>query len=232
MAGRDVGRPRVDEFAVDLVREEEEVVALHQVADAVHLLARVEVSGGVVGVANQDAARALVDEPLEFGDVGQRKALLDGRNDGADDRTGRDGKGHVVGIGRLGDDDFVARVEARHKGEEHRLGASRGDDDFVGRELDLVLGVVLDQLLAQRAVAVAGAVFEYRAVDVAQCVEADLRRGYVGLADVEVVDFRAARLGRFGQRHEFADGRSRHQLRTLGNGWHRSCCSFCPPAAA
>lgn len=123
MAGRDVGRPRVDELAVDLVREEEEVVALHQVADAVHLLARVEVSGGVVGVANQDAARALVDEPLEFGDVGQRKALLDGRNDGADDRTGRDGKGHVVGIGRLGDDDFVARVEARHEGEEHRLGA-------------------------------------------------------------------------------------------------------------
>ena len=222
MAGRDVGRTRVDEFAVDLVREEEEVVAFDQIADAVHLLARVEVSGGVVGVANQDAARAFVDKPLEFGDVGQREALLDGRDDGADDRTGRDGEGHVVGIGRLGDDNLVARIEARHEGEEHGLGAARGDDDFVGRELDLVLGVVFDQLLAQRAVTVAGAVFEHCAVDVAQCVEADLRRGQVGLSDVEVVDFCAARLGRFGQRHELAYGRSRHQLRTLGNGWHRS----------
>ena len=36
---RDVRRPRVDVFAVNLVREEEQVVLLHQIAYLVHLLA-------------------------------------------------------------------------------------------------------------------------------------------------------------------------------------------------
>ena len=141
---------------------------------------------------------------------GRAKPLSIVVDDGADDRPGRDGEGHVVGVGRFGNDDLVTGVEARHEGEEHRLGAPGRDDDLVGRELDLVLLVVRHELFAQRAVAVAGAVFEHLAVDVLQGLESHLGGRQVGLSDVQVVDFRTACRGGFGQRHEFADGRGRH----------------------
>ena len=212
MAGRNVGRTGVDEFAVDLVRKEEQVVFLHHVADAVHLAAGVEVTRGVVGVADQDAARAVVDQLLELLDRGQRESVLDGGHHRADHGARRNGEGHVVGVGRFGNDDFVARVEARHEGEEHGLGAARGDDDLLGRELDLILLVIGHQLFAQRAVAVAGAVFQHLAVDVFEGFETLLGRGEVGLADVQMVDFRSPGAGRVGQRDEFAYRGGRHLL--------------------
>ena len=206
VAGRYVGRPGVDEFAVDFVGEEEQVVFFDQVADAVHLLACVQVPRGVVGIADQDTARAVVDELFEFRDVGQCESLLDRRYHGAYHGPCGDGEGHVIGVGRLGDDDLVAGVEARHEGEQHGLGTARRDDDVVGRELDLELFVVTYQFLAQRAISVAGAVFEHRTVDLFQGVEPGLRRRQVGLADVQVVDLGAACPGGFGQRDELAYG--------------------------
>ena len=212
MARRDVGRTRIDEFAVDLVREEEQVVFLDQIADLVHLPPRIEVTRRVVGVADQDAARAFVDQFLELLDRGQREAVLDRRYHRADHRSGRDREGHVVGIGRFGDDDLVARVETRHEGEQHGFGTARGDDDLLGREFDLVLVVVGDQLLTQRTIAVAGAVFQYFAVDAFQRVESYLRGREVGLSDVQVVDLDPSCPGGIGQRHEFAYRGGRHLL--------------------
>ena len=195
MAGRDIGRARVDEFAVNLVREEEQIVLLHQIADLIHLLAGVEIPRRVVGVADQDAARAFVDELLELLDGRQRESLLDRREHGADHGARRDGEGHVVGVGGLRNDDLVARIQARHEGEQHGLRAARGDDDVVGVQANLVLLVVARELLAQGAVAVAGAVLQNRAVDPLQGVEPHPGRGQVGLSDVQVVYLRAARLG-------------------------------------
>ena len=215
MAGRNIGRTGIDELAVNLVGEEEKIVFLHQIADALHLLAGVEVARGVVGVADQDAARALVDQFFELRDVGQRKTLFDRRDDRTDHGARRDGESHIVGVGRFGHDDFVAGVQARHEGEQHRFGTSRGDDDLFGRKFDLVLLVVARQLFAERPVTVAGAVFEYVAVDLLQRCESRLGRRQIGLADVEVVDSDSPRPGGFRQRNEFAYRRCRHQLGAL-----------------
>ena len=76
-------------------------------------------------VADQDTARAVVDELFEFRDVGQCESLLDRRYHGAYHGPCGDGEGHVIGVGRLGDDDLVAGVEARHEGEQHGLGTAR-----------------------------------------------------------------------------------------------------------
>ena len=220
MAGRDIGRPRIDEFAVDFVRKEKKVVALHQIADLHHLAARIEVPRRVVGVADQDAARAVVDKLLELLDRRQREAVLDRGGDRPDHGAGRYGESHVVGVGRFGYDDLVARIEARHEGEKHRFGASRRDDDVVGRQADLVLGVILDQLFAQRPVAVAGAVFQHGAVYLLQGVQPHLRRGQIGLADVEMIDLHAAGLGGLGQRKEFSNRRLGHFTGPKGNLRH------------
>ena len=210
MARRDIGRARVDKLAIDLVREEEQIVLLDQIADAVHLLARIEVARRVVRVTDQNSARALVDKLLELLDLGQREALLDRGRDGADDCSGRDCEGHIVGVGRLGNDDLIAWIEARHKGKQHGLRASRSDDDVVGREFYLILVVVANKLLAQRQKSVAGAILQQFAVDFRERIQTLLRRGQVGLTDIEVVDFHSTTFGRIGQRHQLADRRSGH----------------------
>ena len=109
----------------------------------------------------------------------------------ADHGARRNGEGHVVGVGRFGNDDFVARVQARHEGEEHGLGAARGDDDLLGRKLDLVLLVVGRQLFAERR---GSRRWDCIPAPCGRCALRDsspvLGRGEVGLADVQVVDFR------------------------------------------
>ena len=213
----DVRRTRVDEFAVHLVGEEVQGVFLHEVPDPVHLLLGVQVARRVVGVADQDRLRALVDQFLEFLDLRQAEALLDRRHDRADHGARGHGERHVVGVRRLRDDDFVARVQAAQEGEEYRLAAAARDDDFVRREFDLVAVIVADQRLPQRAVALRRAVFQRLAVDVLQHVQRLLRRRQVRLTDVQLVDLDPALLRRIRQRRQLPDRRQRHLHPPLRN---------------
>ena len=147
MAGRDVGRVGVDELAVDLIGEEEKVVLLDQIANLVHLLPSVEVARRVVGVADEEGSRVLVDEGFKLLNGGKRKSLFDGGGDGADAGTGGNGKRHVVGVGGLGDDDFITGVQAGEESKQHSLRTTGSDDDVVGSELNVVAVIVVDQLL-------------------------------------------------------------------------------------
>ena len=58
---RDIWSVCIGKFAVHLVAEKEEVVALHNVANLHHLLAGIDVACRVVRVANHDGARAFID---------------------------------------------------------------------------------------------------------------------------------------------------------------------------
>ena len=220
MAGGDIGRPRVDVFAVHLIGEEVQVVFLHQVAYLLHLAPRIEIARRVVRVADHDGACAVVDEFLEFLHLRQREALLNGGGYRADFRSSRDGEGHVVGVSRFGHDDFIARIEARQEGEEHRLGTARGDDDVIGRHVDVVLGIVPHQFLPVAEVALGGGVFENRPADLLQRVQSHLWCGQVGLSDVEVEDPRAPFLCCCGEWSEFPDGRLGHLQSADGYFWH------------
>ena len=121
MHGRDVRRTRVDELAIHLIREQVEVVLLHEVANLVHLLLRVEVAGRVVRIADQDSLRAFVDQLLKFLHLRQTKALVDGGRDRTDNRSSRNRKAHVVGVRRLRNDDLVTGIQTAHESEKYRL---------------------------------------------------------------------------------------------------------------
>ena len=112
MAGRDVWRTGVDILSVDFVGEEIEVVFLYQVAYLVHLAACVKIARGVVRVANHYRTGALVDQFLELFDLRKRETFVYRGGNGAYLCPCRDGKSHVVGVCRLGNDAFVARVQA------------------------------------------------------------------------------------------------------------------------
>ncbi len=220
MEGRDVGRARVAELAVDLVGEKEEVVFLHEVADLEHLLHCVEIAGGVVGVADEYALCARSDQFLEFLDGGQCEAFVDARGHGDDLGSGRDGEGHIVGVGRLGHDDLVARIETCHKGEQHGLGAAGGDDDVVDIDVDIETLVILLQLLAQRRQTVRRAVFQHFAVDLLESFKAFGRCRHIGLADIEPVDLYASFGSLCGKRIEATDRRRRHDTSSMRYFWH------------
>ena len=42
---------------------------------------------------------------------------------------------------------YVMAIQAREEGEEHSLGTATGDDDVVGGNVDVVLGVVVNETL-------------------------------------------------------------------------------------
>ena len=152
----------------------------------------------------------LVDEFLKLLHLRQRESLLNGSGYGAYLCTSRYGERHIVGVGRFGDDDFVARVEARHECEEHGFGASRRDDDVVGGDVDVKPLVVSCEFLTIRQVSCRRRILQYFAVDVLQGIKSDLRSGQVGLADIEVVDFNTALFGSYSQWGQFAYWRFGH----------------------
>ena len=215
MEGGDVRHARVDELAVHLVAEQEEVVLLDDIAQALHLLAGVEVARRVVGVADEDGLGARGDLLLEGLHGGQAEAVLDVGLDALDHGAHGDGEGHVVGVERIRDDHFVARPEAPEEGEQHRLGAAGGDDDLLRRKINPVLSVVLHHLGAQREVAVGRAVLQDAAIHGLEGVETALRGLDVRLADIEVIDVYAVALGRVGVRSQLPDRGRRHVLSSL-----------------
>ena len=210
MARADIRRTGVDIFAIDLVGEEVKVVLLHEVAYLVHLAAGVEIARGVVGIADHDGTCAVVDELLKLLHLWQREAFLYSSSYGTYARARGDGKRHVVGVGWLGDDNLVARVKTRHKGEEHRLASSRGDDDVVGIDIDVVTTVIAHELLTVALDTLGRRIFKNVAVDTLQGIESNLWCGQIGLADVEVIDLRPTLLCSGSKRCELAYRRLGH----------------------
>ena len=213
----DIRRARVDELAVHLVGEEVQVVFLDQVADAVHLALGVQVARGVVGVADKDGLRALVDQFLELFHLGEAETFLDGGDDGADHGAGGDGERHVVRVRRFRDDDLVAGVQAAQEREKDRLAAAARDDDLIGGQFDLVPVVVRHKCLAQRPIPLGRAVLEGFPVDMLEGLQRLRGRRQVRLADVQLVDLHAPVLGGIGQWRQLPDRRRRHIHAPLGN---------------
>ena len=205
VARRDIWRAGIDKFAIDLVREEEQVVLLYKIANTIHLLACVEVARRVIRVTNQDTACALIYQLLELLYRRQGKAIFDSRCYRANYRTCRYGKCHIIGIRRLRNDNLVTRIETRHKGEQHRLRASRSYDNIIGREFYLVLVVVAHQLLAQRKESITRTILQNLTVDIADSIECYLWSLDIGLTDIEMIDLCATLFSLFGKRSESAN---------------------------
>ena len=139
----DVRAAGVDILTVNLIREEVEIVLLHQVANLVHLSAGIEIAGRVVRVTDQDGTGALIDEFLKLLHLRQGETFLDGSGDGTDLGTRRDGERHIVSVCRFWHDDLVSWVQATHEREEHSLRTSRCDDDIIGSYVDIEFLVII-----------------------------------------------------------------------------------------
>lgn len=110
------------------------------------------------------------------------------------------GERHVVGVGRFGDYDFVARIEAAMNANS--TASDRGGDDYVVYiHVDVEPAVVVAELLPQRQQSFRRTVFKHLAVDVAQRFQTDLGGRQIGLTDVEVVHMHAAGFGGIAERH-------------------------------
>ena len=222
MERRDIRSAGVAELAVYLVGEQEQVVFEHQVADLEHFFHRIQVSGRVVGVADEDTFGAGSDELLEFLYRRQLEAFVDRGGDSDDFCSGRYSECHIVGISRFWNDDFIAGIEAGHECEEHGLAASGGDDDIVDVHVDIETLVVLLEFFTERQQAFRWAVLQNLAVYVFEGVESGLRSGQIGLPDIEPVHFDSTVHCLDGQRHQTTDWGSGHYVAPLRYLWHIS----------
>ena len=208
--GGDIRLVRIAELAIDLVGEEVQIVFLNDVAESVELFLRIEIARGVVRVADEDGPGLGGDDLLERLDVRKGEVVLDAGGDGEHVETGLCGEGQVVRVAGFHHDDLVARVHAGHEGHQQGFGAAGGDEHVFGRDLDSETAVVSYKFLAERQIAVAGAVFKRGAVDVFQRIQGLLRSGEIRLADVEMIYFDAVPFGGVSIGYQLSDGGSRH----------------------
>ena len=204
----------VDELAVRLVADDEQVVRLGDVHHHAHLLRRQHGAGGVAGVGDHDGTGVLVDLRLHLGAVGVVIAVVGRGGNGVDLRAAGIGHGVVVGIERLGDEDLVAVVEDAVHGDLQRLAAAVGDKDITGVEVHVQIGVILSDRLDQLRDTGGRRIGQHRQIKVLHRVKIRLGRFNIGLADVQVIDLLSLGLRRHRIGVELAHGDSPH-LRTL-----------------
>ena len=101
----------VDEFPVDLVADDEEVVLFGNVGHEFYLVFGKHGAGGVAGVSEHDGPGVLVNAGLHALAYGELVALLRGSGDGAHGCAGKTDEGAVIGIEGFGNDDLVALVQ-------------------------------------------------------------------------------------------------------------------------
>ena len=197
---------RVDELAVGLVADDEQVMLLGDVDHQAHLLGREHRTGGVAGVGAHDGAGVLVDERLDARAVGVAVALLGAGRDGADLRAAGIDHRIVVGVERLGDQDLVVVVEDAVHRDLQCLGASVGDEDIALVKVHVELGIVALDGVDQLGDAGRGCVLQHGQVEVLDRVEERLGRLDIGLADVQMIDFSSLCLSRHRIGMELAHG--------------------------
>ena len=220
MTGRDIRRAGINKFTIYFVREEEEVVLLHQVTDLIHFPTCIQITGRVVRITNQDSLGTFIDQFLEFLYFRQGETFFNGRCNRTDLCSGRDGKCHVVGVCRFRNNDFISRIQAGKEGKKYRFRTSRCNDYIVSRQVDVELCIISHKFLAIASVSGTGAIFQHFTVDVAYRVNRGLRSGQIRLSDVQVKHMDSALLGSVCQRSQFSDRRCRHLVSANGYGWH------------
>ena len=160
----DIRTAGIDILTVNLIREEIEVVLLHQVADLVHLSAGIEIARRVVWITNQDGTCALIDQLLKLLYLRQGETFFYRCGYGTDFGTRRDGKRHIVSVSWFWYDNLVARVEAAHEREEYSLRTSRCNDDIIGSYVDVIFLIVIYKPLAIAEIALTWRILQDRAV--------------------------------------------------------------------
>ena len=145
MACRDIWRTCINIFTIHFIGEKIQIVFLYKVTNLIHFTTSIEITRRIVRITNQDGLGAFIDQFLEFFHLRKRETFFDGSGNGTDYRSRRNGKSHVVGIRRFRHDDFVTRIQATQKGEQHRFRTTGSDDDIIGIQIDVVFLVIAHQ---------------------------------------------------------------------------------------
>lgn len=181
----------VDKLAVHLVADDEQIVLLGDVGHETELFLGEDGAGWVAGVREEDGAGVLVDARLDALTDGELVVLLRRCGDRADGRAGQRDKRAVVRVERLGDDDLITLVEDAAERDLQRLAAAGGDEHLLVGDRRVDLAVVVDDRVDHLGHAVGRGVGQDRLAEVLHGIKISLRRGDVGLADVQVVEFLA-----------------------------------------
>ena len=182
-------------------------------------------AGGVAGIRDHDGARVLVDERFDLLAVSVAIPLLRAGRDRANRCTAGAGHRVVVGVERLGNQNFIAIVENALQRDLKGLAAAGGDVDLALVEVHVELVIVVLDRVDQLGDAGRGRVGQHRLLEVTDRLEKRGRSQYVGLADVEVIDVDAACLCRHRVRVELAHRRQAAFFNFAGK-FHKTHCPF------
>ena len=220
MAGRDIRRTRINKLTIHFIGEEEQIVLLHKVTYLVHFATGIKITCRIIRITDQDSPGALVNQLFKLFYFRKRKTFFYGSGNGAYLSTGRDGKRHIVSVSRFGNNNLVTRIEARQEGEQYRLRTTGRNDDIICRQFDVELIIIAHQLLTVTTISCTGTIFQNFPVDIAYRINRDLRRGQIGLSDVQVEYMHSPLLGCVSQRSQFSDRRRGHLRSANRYCWH------------
>ena len=190
----------------------------------------IKITRGIVGVANHDGLGVGCNGFFKVLDRRQSKTSLDVAGNSDNLGITQLGEGIVVGVIRLWNDDFVARVEAHGESHLQSFTTTRGDKNLIRRDIDAMTMVIVAKGTTVGGNTGGVAVLQHTMAG--RKILGGLSKGFQGtlggldiwLSDVEVIHMNTAFLGSIGKRNEFTDCRLRQLQTFFGYLWHK--CLF------
>ena len=119
----------VEKILVHLVADDEQIVTVGDLDQALDLRPRIDGARRVVGVREQHGDGLARDRALESAQVESKVLFLDERHE-TGSTAGDANRLHVRGIARRRDQDLAARLHGSEERRRDRLDRSAGDDDL------------------------------------------------------------------------------------------------------
>ena len=174
MECRDIRSPRITEFTIYLIREQEQIIFLYDITNLIHFLLCVQITGRIIRVTDQDRFGTRSDQLLKPFHRRKSKAFIDSRRNCFDHSSTGNGKRHIVCIRRFGNNNFIPRIQTSHKRKEYSFRASGSDDYIFNIDIDIEFRIIFNQFLTETTNSLTRRIFQYFTVNTAHGLHRDL----------------------------------------------------------
>ena len=199
----------IDKFPVDFVGNEGQIVFAHDPGDHVHLCFRIDDTGRVARVGQQDGPGTAVDmlfdlffrrQVVPF--VRRSRHPVDAHVVGTDEAL-------VIGVKRLEHKDVVAGITGCHDGKGNGLAAAVRDIDIVQAEVHAPVQIIFADSFQQFFPPLGFPVGKDFGMEGRCRFKEALRRFHIGLTNIQMIDLLPCFFSRIGNGCQFADRGSR-----------------------
>ena len=205
MTSRDIRRTCINEFTVNLIREQEQIVLLYQITNLIHFSSRIQITGRVIRITYQNTFGPFVYQLFKLLNLRKGETFFDCSRYGTNNCSCRNSKRHIIGIRRFWYNDFITRIQTAQKSKQYSFRTSCCNNDIIRIQMNGIFLIIPNELFPITTIALTGTILKYCAVDMSNRIKGGSRSRQIRLTDIQMIDMDSSLFCILCQRSQLSD---------------------------